>query len=89
MQKWMRDGLIGWGAATAFISILFIASVSLSGFGFLTVVMSLSGIPGGILLGRNREGWIWPTVGGILFVLAASIFLQFSWMLLCRSCEFG
>ena len=70
MKKWLKDGIIGWGAVAALMVIVslgidapyeFIPTVLYSlGLGFIV------GVPGGIIGGRNREGWAWPFAGGII-----------------------
>ncbi len=69
MQKWMKDGLIGWG--TVVVVGVIVSVVTRAPYSFLsslayTVGVGLFGAPGGILLGRNRDGWFWPAIGGLL-----------------------
>ena len=69
MSTWMKDGLIGWGTV---VVVGVIASVATDApYSFLSSLTYMMGvgllaIPGGILLGRNREEWFWPAIGGFL-----------------------
>lgn len=80
MQKWMIDGLIGWGTIVALILIISIVTNAPYSF-FSTLVYSLVvglvvGTPGGILLGRIRDGWIWPVAGALLSALIVGLILR-------------
>jgi hypothetical protein len=75
MAKWMKDGLIGWGAVV--IVGIVTSLVTNAPYSFLSTVLymlliGLFAVPGAILLGRNRSGWILPLVGG--FISAAIIY---------------
>jgi hypothetical protein len=79
MQKWVKDGLIGWGPVAALTLIVSIATEAPYTF-FSTVIYSLFvgivlGTPGGILVGRKHEGWAWPFAGGILSALVVGLLL--------------
>lgn len=70
MQKWMIDGLIGWAAVAILTLVVSVATRAPYSF-FSTFVYSLFvglvvGTPGGILLGRIRDGWMWSAAGGLL-----------------------
>jgi hypothetical protein len=80
MTKWMKDGLIGWGTVVVVGAI--VSVVTRAPYSFLSSLLyllgvGLFGVPGGILLGRNRAGWIWPAIGGLIsaavfyFILSA------------------
>jgi hypothetical protein len=80
MQKWVKDGLIGWGVVAVFTLIVSIATHAPYPF-FSTLVYSLLvsiplGIPGGILVGRKHEGWAWPFAGGIVSSLLVGLLLM-------------
>jgi hypothetical protein len=80
MQNWMIDGLIGWGTVAALTLIVSIVTNAPYSF-FSTLVYSLFvglivGTPGGILLGRTRDGWIWPVAGGLLSALIVGLLLR-------------
>jgi hypothetical protein len=70
MQKWLKDGIIGLGAVAA---LAIIVSLSIDApYEFIPTVQYglflglIIGAPGGIIGGRNREGWAWPFAGGII-----------------------
>ena len=65
MNKWMKDGLIGWGASALFVFYVFSNLVGFTSM-FSLLVSFIFGPIGGILLGRKHEGWIWPALGGSL-----------------------
>jgi hypothetical protein len=80
MTKWMIDGLIGWGTVLVVgvvVSIATRAPYPIISTLLYMLGVGLFGVPGGILLGRNRDKWIWPAVGGLLsavvfyFILSA------------------
>jgi hypothetical protein len=80
MQKWMIDGLIGW--ATMAVLIIIVSIVTRAPYSFFSsliyalVLGLLSGTPGGILLGRVRDGWIWSAGGGILSAATIGLILR-------------
>ena len=69
MTKWMKDGLIGWGATVVVGLVVSVAIKApypfLSNLAYILAV-GLFAIPGGILLGRKSDGWILPAVGGLI-----------------------
>jgi len=80
MKKWMKDGLIGWAASAIFVYYVspesgYVISV------FSLVVGFFIGSLGGILLGRNHDGFIWPALGGFI----AAIGIVAVYILLLRS----
>ena len=82
MQKWVKDGLIGWGVVAVFTFIVSVATNAPYTI-FSTVIYSLLvgiplGTPGGILVGRKHEGWAWPFAGGILSALVVGLLLIIS-----------
>ena len=69
MRKWIKDALIGWG--TAVVVGLIVSVATRAPYSFLSSLTYMLGwgffgTPGGILLGRKRDGWIWPAMGGLL-----------------------
>jgi hypothetical protein len=80
MQEWIIDGLIGWVTVAALTLIVSTATRAPYSF-FSTLVYSLLvgllvGTPGGILLGRIRDGWIWSVAGGLLSALIVGLILR-------------
>ena len=76
----MKDGLIGWAVSSIFVYYVspqsgYIISV------FSLVVGFFIGSLGGILLGRNHDGFIWPALGGSI----AAIGMVTVYILLLRS----
>ncbi len=80
MQGWIGDGLIGWATVAALT--LIVSTATRAPYSFVsTVVYALVvglivGTPGGILLGRLGDGWIWPVAGGLLSALVVGIVLR-------------
>ena len=70
IQKWVMDGLIGWAMIAVLTLVVSIATRApypfFSTLGYSLFVGLIIGTPGGILLGRNRDGWIWPVAGSLL-----------------------
>jgi hypothetical protein len=70
MQKWVIDGLVGWATIAVLTLVVSVATRApysfFSTLGYSVFVGLIIGTPGGIVLGRIREGWIWPIVGGLL-----------------------
>ncbi len=69
MTKWIKDGLIGWG--TVVVVGILVSVTTRAPYSFLSSLtymlgVGLFGTPGGILLGRKREGWILPAAGGLI-----------------------
>ncbi len=80
MQEWIKDGLIGWATVAALTLIVSTATRAPYSF-FSTLVYSLFvgliiGTPGGILLGRRGDGWLWPVAGGLLSALIVGLILR-------------
>jgi hypothetical protein len=79
MQKWVKDGLTGWGGVAVLTLIVSVATDAPYSF-FSTVIYSLFvgiilGTPGGILVGRKHEGWAWPFAGGVLSAYVVGLLL--------------
>jgi len=69
MTKWIRDSLIGWG--TVVVVGIIISAATRAPYSILSTLLymlgvGLFGVPGGILLGRKRDRWIWPAIGGLI-----------------------
>ncbi len=80
MQKWLKDGIIGWGAVAAFTIIVSLSIDTPYEF-FPTVRYGLLiglilGAPGGIIGGRSREGWAWPFAGAVITGLLVGTLLN-------------
>ena len=80
MQKWLKDGIIGWGAIAALVVIVSLGTDA--PYKFIPTVLYglflglIIGAPGGIIGGRSREGWAWPFAGGIIAGLLVGIILE-------------
>jgi hypothetical protein len=79
VSDWMIDGMIGW-ATVAFLTLGVSLAVRapysfLSTFVYALFVGAVVGTPGGILVGRKRDGWIWSVGGGLLSALLVGIVL--------------
>jgi hypothetical protein len=80
VQEWITDGLIGW--ATVAVLTLVVSAATRAPYSFFsTLVYSLFvgfivGTPGGILLGRIRDGWIWSVAGGLLSAAIVGLILR-------------
>jgi hypothetical protein len=70
VQKWVINGLIGGATVAALTLVVSVATRAPYSFfatlGYSLFVGLVIGVPGGILLGRTRDGWIWPVAGGLL-----------------------
>jgi hypothetical protein len=70
VQKWVIDGLIGWATVAVLTLVVSTATRAPYSFfanlGYALFVGLFIGTPGGILMGRIRDGWIWPVAGGLL-----------------------
>lgn len=70
VQKWVIDGLIGWATVAALTLVVSAATRAPYSFfatlGYSLFVGLIIGTPGGMVLGRIRNGWIWPVAGGLL-----------------------
>lgn len=70
IQKWIMDGFVGWATIAVLTLVVSVATRApysfFSSLGYSVFVGLIIGTPGGILLGRIRNGWIWPFVGGLL-----------------------
>lgn len=80
MQGWAMDGLIGWATVATLIIVVSAATRAPYSF-FSTLVYSLIvglivGAPGGIVMGRIRDGWIWPVAGSLLFSAVVGLILR-------------
>jgi hypothetical protein len=76
MRKWLKDGIIGWVAVAA---LAIIVSLSIdTPYEFIPTVQYglflglIIGAPGGIIGGRNQEGWAWPFVWDFLNPISLS-----------------
>jgi ABC-type dipeptide/oligopeptide/nickel transport system permease component len=85
MTKWIKDGLIGW--ATVLVVGVVVSVGTRAPYSFISSLLymlgvGLFGVPGGIILGRKRDKWIWPAMGGlisaaIIYYALAAIFGYF------------
>lgn len=70
VQKWVINGLIGGATVAALTLVVSVATRAPYSFfatlGYSLFVGLVIGAPGGILLGRTRDGGIWPVAGGLL-----------------------
>jgi hypothetical protein len=70
VQKWIIDGLIGWATVAVLTLVVSAATRAPYSFfatlGYALFVGLVIGTPGGIVLGRTRDGWLWPVAGGLL-----------------------
>jgi hypothetical protein len=79
MREWLADGLIGWATVAVLTLVVSVATRAPYSF-FSTLIYSLFvgfivGTPGGILLGRLRDGWIWSAAGGLLSAAIVGLIL--------------
>ncbi len=80
VQKWLIDGLIGWGAVAALTFIVSLSTPNEYSFSS-SLLYSLGlglviGAIGGVIIGRNQVGWAWPFAGGVLFALVLGVILM-------------
>ncbi len=75
MAQWISDALIGYGTTVVIgviVSVVTNAPYSIQSTFVYMLLVGLLAAPGAIMLGRNREGWIWPAAGG--FISAAILY---------------